>query len=449
MLNDLAVNAGTNNVALILSAGPTAGYDGLTFIRFRLCTVSDLCDTPTGTVGNGEVEDYQFNLINQIVITGTVFEDNGYLGGTAHDGFMNGSEKGLGNFTVQLIYNGTGAGGYSNGDVINTKITTGSGDYRFIVPVIFSGEPLLIRVVPQSKWIDISEADVSSWPQVTNNSIIDSEMSITAQAGDSLTGLDFGKVTVPTLEPDNYTETQPGLPVLLGHKFNVNTSGDVSFSLSDKSKAPSGYNWTEVMYFDVDCDGELDAGTDTVVTNPTAVSANGTTQVCVLVKVMPPENAPLHAVYNYQLNADMTFTGSTFTTQVSDVDTIKVSFNGAGELEIEKTVQNITTSDGESRSNQAKPGDVLEYKVYFINNGSGPIDTIKINDAVPEYSALSEQISCSVSATSFPSTLTACTVVTPSGLNNALGYEGNIEWQFDGSLAPAENGYVTYRVKVK
>ncbi|PTB30909.1 hypothetical protein DAT36_19810, partial [Photobacterium phosphoreum] len=42
VLNDLAVNAGTNNVALILSAGPTAGYDGLTFIRFRLCTVSDL-----------------------------------------------------------------------------------------------------------------------------------------------------------------------------------------------------------------------------------------------------------------------------------------------------------------------------------------------------------------------------------------------------------------------
>ncbi|SMY18047.1 GEVED domain-containing protein [Photobacterium aquimaris] len=449
VLNDLAVSAGNNNVSLTLSAGPTAGYDGLTFIRFRLCTVSDLCDTPTGTVGNGEVEDYQFNLINQIVITGTVFEDNGYLGGTAHDGFMNGSEKGLGNFTVQLIYNGTGAGGYSNGDVINTKITTGAGDYRFVVPVTFADEPLIIRVVSQSKWIDISEADVSGIPQVTSTSITDSEMSVVASAGDSLTGLDFGKVTVPTLEPDNYTETQPGLPVFLSHKFNVNTSGEVSFSLSDKSEAPSGYSWTEVMYFDVDCDGELDAGTDTVVTNPTAVSANGTMQICVLIKVMTPSNAPLHAVYNYQLNADMTFTDSTFTTQVSDVDTVKVSFNGAGELEITKTVKNITTGDDESRSNQAKPGDILEYKIYFINNGSEGIDTIKINDAVPEYSTLSEVISCSAIATSFPSTLTTCTVAIPSGINNAVGYEGNIEWQFNGSLAPAENGYVTYRVKVK
>ncbi|SMY38319.1 GEVED domain-containing protein [Photobacterium andalusiense] len=449
VLNDLAVSAGNNNVSLTLSAGPTTGYDGLTFIRFRLCTVSDLCDTPTGTVGNGEVEDYQFNLINQIVITGTVFEDNGYLGGTAHDGFMNGFEKGLGNFTVQLIYNGTGAGGYSNGDVINTKITTGSGDYRFVVPVTFADEPLIIRVVSQSKWIDISEADVSGIPQVTSTSITDSEMSIVAAAGDSLTGLDFGKVTVPTLEPDNYTETQPGLPVFLSHKFNVNTSGEVSFSLSNKSEAPSGYSWTEVMYFDVDCDGELDAGTDTVVTNPTAASANGTMKICLLIKVMTPSNAPLHAVYNYQLNANMTFTDSTFTTQVSDVDTVKVSFNGAGELEITKTVKNITTGDDESRSNQAKPGDILEYKIYFINNGLGDIDTIKINDAIPEYSTLSEVISCSTIATSFPSTLTTCTVAIPSGINNAVGYEGNIEWQFDGSLGPAESGYVTYQVKVK
>ncbi|CEO41782.1 GEVED domain-containing protein [Photobacterium kishitanii] len=448
VLDDLAVSAGNNNVALTLSAGPTGGFDGLTFIRFRLCTVSDLCDTPTGTVANGEVEDYQFNLINQIVITGTVFEDNGYLGGTAHDGFINGSEKGLGNFTVELVYNGTGITGYNNGDVINTKITTGKGDYRFVVPVTFAGEPLLIRVVPQSRWIDISEGDVTSMPQVTNTSITDSEMSIIAQAGDSLTGLDFGKVSVPTLEPDNYTETEPGVPVVFSHKFNVNTAGDVSFSIVNPQASPLNNSWNQILYLDDNCNGELDVGVDGPVTNPIAVSANGTTQVCVLVKVIVPENVPLHAVYNYQLNADMVFSSSTVTRQLSDVDTVKVSFNGAGELEIEKTVKNITQADGESRSNQALPGDVLEYKVYFINNGSGPIDTVRIYDAVPEYSQLSQIISCTSPATLLPSSITACSIITADGANT-MGYEGGIEWQFGGTLLPAERGYVTYRVTVK
>ncbi|WP_058119741.1 GEVED domain-containing protein [Photobacterium kishitanii] len=448
VLDDLAVSAGNNNVALTLSAGPTGGFDGLTLIRFRLCTVSDLCDTPTGTVANGEVEDYQFNLINQIVITGTVFEDNGYLGGTAHDGFINGSEKGLGNFTVELVYNGTGITGYNNGDVINTKITTGKGDYRFVVPVTFAGEPLLIRVVLQSRWIDISEGDVTSMPQVTNTSITDSEMSIIAQAGDSLTGLDFGKVSVPTLEPDNYTETEPGVPVVFSHKFNVNTAGDVSFSIVNPQASPLNNSWNQILYLDDNCNGELDVGVDGPVTNPIAVSANGTTQVCVLVKVIVPENVPLHAVYNYQLNADMVFSSSTVTRQLSDVDTVKVSFNGAGELEIEKTVKNITQADGESRSNQALPGDVLEYKVYFINNGSGPIDTVRIYDAVPEYSQLSQIISCTSPATLLPSSITACSIITADGANT-MGYEGGIEWQFGGTLLPAERGYVTYRVTVK
>ncbi|MCG3866331.1 GEVED domain-containing protein, partial [Photobacterium sp. Ph6] len=450
VLNDLAVNAGNNNVSLLLNAGATAGYDGLTFIRYRLCNVENLCDTPTGTVANGEVEDYQFNLINQIVITGTVFEDNGYLGGTAHDGFMNGSETGLDNFTVQLIYNGTGVGGYSNGDVINTQVTNGKGDYSFVVPVTFADEPLTIRVMPQSKWIDISEADANNWPQVTSSSDTDSEMEIIAQAGDNLTGLDFGKVSVPTLEPDNYSETEPGVPVVFSHKFNVNTAGDVSFSITNPLASPSGYGWNQILYVDNNCNGELEGGIDTTVINPTAVSANGTREVCLLVKVIVPNNVPLHAVYNYQLNADMDFANTTVTRQVSDVDSIKVSFNGSGELEIEKTVKNITSGEvDESRSNQAKPGDILEYKIYFMNNGSGDIDTIKINDSVPEYSALSEVISCSTPAASFPSTLTTCTVVIPSTTDNTIGYEGNIEWQFDGSLAPAENGYVTYRVKVK
>ncbi|SMY39136.1 hypothetical protein PAND9192_04011 [Photobacterium andalusiense] len=454
VLNDLAVIAGNNNVSLTLSAGPTAGYDGLTFIRFRLCNATNLCNAPTGTVANGEVEDYRFNLINQIVLEGTVFEDNGKGGVTAHDGKQEGEERGLANFIVRAVYNeATPTGSYSLGQEIVQTVTSGDGSYTLVIPVELADKDILLEVVSQAAWVDISEVDVSDVAlglvgKVTNSTLTDSQMVVNASAGDYLANLDFGKVSVPTLEPDNYTETEPGLPVVFSHKFNVNTSGDVSFTITNQQASPSGYPWSEVLYFDANCNGEIDAGVDGFVINPTAVTADATTQVCVLVKVMVPANVPLHAVYNYQLNADMAFTNTTETRQVSDVDTIKVSFSGAGELEIEKTVQNITTSDGENRSNQAKPGDVLEYKIYFINNGSGPIDTIKLFDAIPEYTELAEVLNCTSPATLLPSSIVSCNVQAVDD-TNAVGYEGGIEWQLGGTLAPAESGYVTYKVKVK
>ena len=446
VLDDLAVTAGSNNVSLTLSAGPTGGYDGLTFIRFRLCSVADLCDSPTGTVANGEVEDYQFNLINQIVITGTVFEDNGLSGGTPHDGFINGSEKGLSNFTVQMIYNGTGVAGYVAGDVILTEVTSGNGQYRFVVPVVFANEPLLLHVVSKAAWVNISEADVSAILQVISSNDMDSEMVIIAQAGDSLTGLDFGKVKVPTLEPDNFTETEPGLSVVFAHRFNVDTAGDVTFTMTDVEYMPLGYSWSHILYRDNDCNGVIDAGVDNTIVNPVTVSANALKEVCLLVKVIVPNNVPFNAQYQYQVNAEMDFSNTSFTQQLVNNDTVKVSTAGSGELSIKKTVKNITQGGSETLNNQANPGDVLEYKLHFINVGLGEITEIKLFDSIPSFTSLNTIIDC-LSSVSLPSGLT-CTILTPNGANN-IGYDGNIIWELSGSLAPAENGYVTYKIKVQ
>ncbi|PSU23543.1 L-type lectin domain-containing protein [Photobacterium kishitanii] len=453
VLDDYSVTNGVNNVPVTLNAAYTNGYNGDTFIRFRLCDTADVCDTATGLVDNGEVEDYQFNLINQIVLNGLVFEDNGKGGVTAHDGKQEGDERGLANFVVNAIYKGTGISGYVTNQVITSTVTGGDGNYTLVIPVELAGEPIEVQVVKQAAWVDISESDVTDPAlnlvgKVINSSLTDSLMLVTATAGDYLTNIDFGKVTVPTLEPDNYTETEPGLAVLFSHKFDVDTSGDVSFSISDQQASPSGYSWNEVLYFDANCNGELDAGVDGFVTNPTAVNADTNTQVCILVKVIVPGDVPLHAVYNYQLNADLAFANTSETRRVSDVDTIKVSFSGAGELEIEKTVKNITTNGAEGRSNQAIPGDELEYKIYFINNGSGPITTIKLYDAVPEYSHLSQVIGCTSPETLLPSSIVSCSIITTDG-TNAVSYEGGIEWQLGGTLAPGESGYVTYRVIVK
>ncbi|WP_305372398.1 L-type lectin domain-containing protein [Photobacterium leiognathi] len=453
VLSDYTVSSGLNNVPVTLDAAYTAGYNGDTFIRFRVCDAPSLCDSPLGTVDNGEVEDYMFNLINQIVLEGTVFEDNGIGGVAAHNGIQEGTERGIANYVVRAIYNDTAIPGYTAGQEIIRTTTAGDGSYTLVLGVEFADKDILLEVVPQAEWIDISEADVTDPAlglvgKITNTSLTDSQMIVNASAGDFLANIDFGKVTMPTLEPDNYTETEPGVPVFFSHKYNVNTSGDVSFTVTNQQSAPTGYSWSEVLYFDANCNGELDAGVDGVVTNPTAVNADTVSQVCLIVKVNVPANVPLNGVYNYQLNADIDFSNTTVTNQVSDVDTIKVSFSQAGELEIEKTVKNITQNDIESRSNQARPGDVLEYTIYFTNNGAGNIDTIKLFDAVPEFTELTETVSCTAPAASLPASIASCNVITADGANSN-GYEGGIEWQLGGTLAPAERGHVTYRVTIK
>lgn len=62
MVTAQAVAVGTVNLNIVVPAGAVVGP---TFARFRVCTNNtalDNCNTPTGTVQSGEVEDYQFQV---------------------------------------------------------------------------------------------------------------------------------------------------------------------------------------------------------------------------------------------------------------------------------------------------------------------------------------------------------------------------------------------------
>ncbi len=67
---------------------------------------------------------------------------------------------------------------------------------------------------------------------------------------------------------------------------------------------------------------------------------------------------------------------------------------------------------------------------------------------MPEYTLLSEIISCGSPETSRPASITACTVITTDG-GNTEGYEGRIEWELEGTLGVGESGYVTYQVEIQ
>ncbi|WP_318459256.1 GEVED domain-containing protein [Photobacterium leiognathi] len=448
LIDDEAVVTGLNNIPITLDANSAEGFNGYTVMRVRLCSAINTCDSVSGLVADGEVEDHWFELLNRIVLNGLVFEDNGVGGATAaHDGIQDGSEIGLGNFIVTVTFNDTGVAGYSTGDVIATEVTSGGGTYQFIIGVDFSGKNLLLDVVKQADWIDISEANVTGIPQVTSNSVIDSQMAVNANAGDEIFGLDFGKVREPRMEPDNFSEATPGSVVFFPHKFTAATSGNVNFNIINPNTSPTNTAWSTVLYHDVDCDGTLN-GVEAQVVNPVAVSGNNT--ICLLSKVTVPANATLNAHYHYDIEANMVFadsagTGHGITRVVLDKDTVRAIFSGSGELRLEKTVRNVTQNGSAVTSNEGRPGDVLEYVVTFTNVGISPISDVKIFDSTPEFTELSQAVQCNDGTVPAP---LGCSIVTSDGVNSA-GYEGNIRWEMNGPLAAGDSGTVIYRVVIQ
>ncbi|HIF9439741.1 TPA: GEVED domain-containing protein, partial [Photobacterium damselae] len=134
LINDQAVTTGNNSISVILDAASAEGFNGNTVMRVRLCSSANSCNTFDGAANDGEVEDHWFELLNRIVLSGVVFEDNGVGGATAaHDGLQEGSEVSLGNFTVTVTFNDTGVTGFTSGDVIATDLTSGDGSYQFVI----------------------------------------------------------------------------------------------------------------------------------------------------------------------------------------------------------------------------------------------------------------------------------------------------------------------------
>lgn len=125
-----------------------------------------------------------------------------------------------------------------------------------------------------------------------------------------------------------------------------------------------------------------------------------------------------------------------------------VALNKQG-LKLFKTVRNITQSGTESTINNAKPGDVLEYKIYFTNQGSTPLTQVEIFDNIPMFTYLHSPLSC---GTDIPPKVT-CVLASPTNNDNNKGYQGQIRWRLIGKLLPQQtsqaNGSVRYRVIIE
>ena len=421
-----SLNLNWNNIPSDITSGDT-------FVRLRLTTDSTIAtgdattSTPSGMAKDGEVEDYPlFIKIGGFPVKGRVYNDSNV------DGLNDNSEAGISDLPVVLL-------DVTKGTCISTR-TDADGNYEFfpVIPGDYRLYEASRETVPTPQNCDVALAkDPANYRSTTTNALVQFSV-VDAETN----GQDFGDVAGPTFEPDNTGTILAGSVEFYAHKFTAKSTGSVDFTSSNSGGATAG--WSSVIYQDFDCNGQLETAEAAAAVASDLVTVAGQ-DVCLINKVHAPTGVSAGETFANVISADFNFNNNALagTTTLKVTDLSKAAANdpvlGSSKLELRKTVQNITQSSAETETqNQAKPGDILQYRIYYSNVGTGVITDLKINDVVPAFTVLNGVPVCE---TPLPASLTSCT---PAVNGNS------IEWIFpvNDQLKAGAQGVVSYNVTI-
>ena len=383
-------------------------------------------------------------------VFGFVFEDNGNSA-TAHDGSFDGLEPPTGGVTVQLFNS-------SAGTLIDSTITNADGSYSILVP---DGVESELRVVAVSKegyqWISEAFSNTEGVVGLATPGIpIDGEVSFTHNAGfANQYQVNFGQIKNAEWTGDRLTENRPGTSVLHAHKLRAHSAAVLIFEYSEQTANPPNTGFTAGLFEDINCNGVLDPEDSTI--DPSIVgdieveASNGNSEICVINRVFIPTNASNDQTHTSIVAATLIYsdegsTGHGFRETLLVTDVTRVLAPGNGVLQLSKTVQNVTESGAESTRNEASPDDILRYTIDFENSGTGPVTEVLIVDTTPAFTQLEQAVECPAS---LPAGVISCDVIEPSVVDNVSGYEGTVQWQFNGSLPSGAGGSVQYDIRIQ
>ena len=420
-LQAVAVNAATGFYQF--AAVPAGQY---TLVVDNNSTLADITPTvPSGwfgtemgdftranlLVGSVELHNLNFGLFNGSKLSGTVFVDTGVGGGVPNDGIRNGAEPGISGVPVRAT-NNTGA------VILDSAITDGSGNYTLWIPAAASGATL-IQQAGNGSYLSTGGSAGNTGGSYNRPTDI-TTASLTA--GTIYSGVNFGDVPVNRFAADGQQSGMPGNVVFYGHRFNAGSGGSLNLI------ATSAGNWPVVVYRDLNCNGQIDAG-DTVVLGAITVAA--AEQVCIVNKVTIPAGTGVGLSDITTVEANFTYTNANpgLAGELYVTDTTTAGAGTAG-LTLTKTVNRAT----------ALPGETIAYTLNYQNNSNAPIGAIVINDATPAFTTL-----LSAACTPpLPASITACDVTTAP----IAGGGTTIQWGLKGSLGSAAAGQVVFSVKV-
>lgn len=436
----VAVNSGTTAATVTLTWSGLAStiQAGNSQIRLRLTTDSSVAtgDASTSLMGgkatDGEVEDYALTIkVGGFPVKGRVYKD------TNVNATNDAAEKGVSSFPVVLVKIEANP---ANNTCVSTK-TKADGSYTFfpVIPGNYQLYEASRETTPVPRNCGVTNAKDPTGYRSTTASVLAQFSVVDAE----ITGKDFGNINDPTFTPDQSGTVLAGNVVFYPHIFTPKSTGTVNFTTINTTPITSG--WSSITYQDSNCNNKLD-GTEANAPIGSNIVTIANTAICLINKVSAPTNVAdgegysnvISAVFDFNANA---LAGNT-TLKVTDLT--KAAANdpdpvvGSSKLELRKTVQNTTQNTAETETkNQAKPGDVLTYRVYYSNTGSGVITDLKVNDTVPAFTVLrATTASCDTTPTDL--TCTPDETASPS-----------IKWRFTGTLKGGAKGLVSYDVQVE
>ncbi len=384
-------------------------------------------EAPTGvrtvTVTTAKSAAQNFGLYNGASLTAQVFTDSGAGGGTANDGVQNGAEAGIANVTVTLSAGGTALG---------SAVTNGSGSAALWIPATTTGTVTVTPTAP------VGDVPTGGSAGNSKGSYTRPSVSFTVAAGTTYTGIAFGMIPPNTFLPSSALATQAGSSVFYAHTFTAGSAGQVVFQTAAVAN-PVLAGWSETLYLDVTCSGQYASG-DPLVGGGIAVTAGQ--KVCLLLKESVPGGAPANAENKVTLTATETYSGAAAPAAAVSTDTDTTTVTATGSFQLTKQVQNLTQATAYGESNNALPGNTLQYLLTITNLGTQPVTSVVVNDTTPTYTNFLSA-ACPAAGT-LPANLTACALTAQP----AVGAQGALTWTFTGSLASGAQTSVSYQVQV-
>ncbi|MBX2836437.1 MAG: proprotein convertase P-domain-containing protein, partial [Gammaproteobacteria bacterium] len=320
----------------------------------------------------------EFQIANNIDIAGLIFIDSSLSQSTSHDGIMQTGETPLAGRTIVV--------NDSNGNIIGQTNSAGDGSWSMQLDAAFANTAISVQLVAQSAYVSISES-----PTLTTGLVTDGLITIVNLPGLGVSDIDFGLIAMPALVADQIRSANAGSRVVLGHRYTASTNGVVSFALTESN------GWSTALYHDVNCDAQLDAG-EAIIAAGMPVSTGE--EVCLNIDTFIPASAAAAVRQQIDISAtleasDDSGTNHQIQIELLNSDLITVASTEAGRLVLEKSVTNITKNGQTSVDNAATPGDTLEYRIKYRNQGAGAISDLEINDETPAFTSLQPaSVSC-------------------------------------------------------
>jgi uncharacterized repeat protein (TIGR01451 family) len=384
-------------------------------------------EAPTGvrtvTVTAVATAAQNFGLYHGSSLSLVVFADTGTGGGVANDGAQNGAEPGIANVPVTASVGGS---------PIASAVTGGAGAAVVWLPAATSGT---VTIAPSAPSGDLA---TGGSPGNSGGSFVRPKLTFTYAPGVSYTGVSFGLIPPNAFAPNGALAAQPGTTVFYSQQFTAGSAIQVSFATS-ATASPAVPGWAETIYLDAACSGQYAAG-DTVLGGAITLAAQQ--KLCLLVKEFVPAGAPANAANTVSLTASFSYVGSAAPAPATAVVVDTTTVTGPGTIALVKQVANLTQGSGYGASNNALPGNTLQYQITLTNQGSVPVSNVTVNDATPAYTGF---VSAACPSTSgLPANFSACAVTT----HPAAGAQGALAWSFTGTLAPGAQAAVSYQVQV-